>query len=120
MPEGDLERFRQTLQRLQTLLDTGARSDRFKPSENFALARVVFGDAPGEPVTGEVVDMSADGMKLALAGGMAVQAQQLCRLQIGGDGAERFDLQGEVRWVESHPLITVIGIQLRTAIDTTG
>lgn len=112
MPEGDLDRYRQTLLNLQGLLDSGSRSDRFKPSDTFALARVAFGDASASAATGEVVDISAEGMKLAFAGGTRVQVEQLCHIELGDEGADRFTLLGQVRWVDSHPLITVVGVQL--------
>lgn len=114
VPPGDLDRYRLALQRLQHLLEQGARADRFKPPENFALAQVRFGDASAAPLTGEIVDISPDGMKLALEGGHPIAVGEPCRLDIRAEGKEWFELQGLVRWVDSHPLITVIGLQLTT------
>lgn len=117
MPEGDLDRYRQTLLGLQGLFDSGSRSDRFKPSDTFALAQVGLGEGSAATVTGEVVDISVDGMKLALPGGTPVEATQRCHIVLAGDGTDRFVLDGEVRWVDSHPLITVIGVQLMAPDD---
>ncbi|MFN9872142.1 MAG: PilZ domain-containing protein [Cyanobacteriota bacterium] len=114
MPPGDLDRYRQAFLRLQHHLEQGARADRFKPPENFALARVRLGDPDAAPVTGEIVDISPDGMKLALEGGHSIPVGQPCHLDIGADGKEWFELEGLVRWVDSHPLITVIGVQLQS------
>lgn len=112
VPPADLDRYRRALQRLQHHLEAGARTDRFKPPENFALAQVRFGGGSAAPVTGEIVDISPDGMKLALEGDQSIAVDQPCRLDIGANGNERFELEGLVRWVDNHPLITVIGIQL--------
>ncbi|MFM7393521.1 MAG: PilZ domain-containing protein [Cyanobium sp.] len=114
MPPGDLDRYRRALQRLQYHLEAGSRADRFKPPENFALARVHFGEGSTAAVTGAIVDISSDGMKLALEGGHPIGVDQPCHLAIGADGTEWFELEGVVRWVDSHALITVIGVQLRT------
>lgn len=112
MPPGDLDRYRRALQRLQHYLEAGARTDRFKPPENFALAQVRFGDGSAAPLTGEIVDISPDGMKLALEGGHPIAVDLPCHLDIGAGGNEWFELEGLVRWVDNHPLITVIGVQL--------
>jgi len=114
VPPGELDRYRQAFLRLQNHLEQGARADRFKPPEHFDLARVRIGDAAAAPLIGEIVDISPDGMKLALEGGHPIPVGQPCRLDIGADGKEWFELEGVVRWVDSHPLITVIGVQLQS------
>ncbi len=114
MPPGDLDLYRRALQRLEHHLEAGSRADRFKPPETFALARLHFGEGSTAAVTGEIVDISSDGMKLALEGGHPIGVDQSCRLAIGAHGSEWFELEGVVRWVDTHPLITVIDVQLRT------
>lgn len=111
----DLDRFRYALQRLNDRLQQAVRPDRFKPPEDLTLARVSFTDRQGSPLVGEIIDIGADGMKIALAGGETVAVGETCELQVGADDAEHYELSGSVRWVQSHPYITVFGVLLDSA-----
>jgi len=110
----ELDRYHQTLQRLQQRLVEGARCDRIKPPVNLALTQVSFEDGTCAP--GEILDLSPEGMKVALDAGYPVAVDQACRLRVGGPlSDEHFELAGTVRWVESCSFITVFGIRLDRA-----
>jgi c-di-GMP-binding flagellar brake protein YcgR len=63
------------------------------------------------PLRGEILDISADGMKIALSGSHPIALHQICRIRAGDPDATVYRLTGNVRWVDTHPLITVFGIQ---------
>ena len=118
-PQG-LERFRQVLQDLQELLEQATRSERYKPSEDLSLARVRIGDAPAAiDAIGEILDLSADGIKIALGASHPVEVDQRCRLNVGATGSPTYALLGRVRWVERNPYITVFGLSLED-VSTSG
>ena len=109
----DLDRYRLALQRLQHRLDEGVRCDRLKPPTNLVLAQLTFED--GGCVPGEILDLSPDGMKVALDAGYPVGVDQTCRIRVGAPQSEHFDLSGTVRWVETCSFITVFGLRLERA-----
>ena len=112
-PPPDLDRYRHTLQQLHQRLEDGTRCDRLKPSGNLVLAQVTFTD--GTCMPGEILDLSADGLKVALDAGYPVAVDQSCRIRVGAPQGEHFDLTGSVRWVETCTYITVFGLRLEQA-----
>ncbi len=114
---GGLDGFRMALERLQHRLQEANRPSRFKPVEDLSLARLLFGDPPaGTPVVGEILDLSRDGMKIALAVSQTVEVDAPCHLLVGQPQGECFELHGIVRWVDRNPYITVFGLALQEAL----
>ncbi len=112
MAVGDLERFRQALDRLQAQLVATPRPSRFKPTSHLMVVEVRLGEeADGAPAMGEILDLSSDGMKIAMDTFVAIEAEQPCQLLVTTDDDETFHLKGTVRWVEAHPYITVFGVE---------
>ncbi len=112
MAVGDLERFRQALDRLQAQLVATPRPSRFKPTSHLMVVEVRLGEeADGAPAMGEILDLSSDGMKIAMDTFVAIEAEQPCQLLVTTDDDESFHLKGTVRWVEAHPYITVFGVE---------
>jgi len=68
-------------------------------------------EADGAPAMGEILDLSSDGMKIAMDTFVAIEAEQPCQLLVTTDDDETFHLKGTVRWVEAHPYITVFGVE---------
>ena len=113
---GGLSGFRAALESLQSRLDAASRPSRFKPVEDLSLARILFGEVPsGAPVVGEILDLSRDGMKIALAVSQSVDVDQTCHLLVGPPDGECYQLLGTVRWVDRNPYITVFGLALKDA-----
>lgn len=111
-----LNGFREALDHLQHRLEEANRPSRFKPLEDLTLARLLFGDPrAGTPVVGEILDLSRDGMKIALAVSHPVEVDQDCHLLVGPPESECYELHGTVRWVDRNPYITVFGLALRDA-----
>ena len=121
MTTSDQERFKLALTQLQGHLLEASRPDRYKPDENFALASVCFGvDGDfGAPSVGEILDVSLDGMKIALGVGPLLEMEQACRIVVEGQG-QTYELLGRVRWVEVSPFITVFGVALDQAAIHSG
>ncbi len=113
---GGLSGFRAALESLQSRLDEASRPSRFKPIEDLSLARILFGEVPsGAPVVGEILDLSRDGMKIALSVSQSVEVDQTCHLLVGPPDGECYQLMGTVRWVDRNPYITVFGLALMDA-----
>lgn len=123
---GSLESFKQSLARLRGSLEEASRNARFKPPTDLAAGALHLlppgrsyspESAPpgGEGIVAEILDVSSEGMKLAISDGQTVQTGQGCHLTVSCGPSERFALGGTVRWVEQSSFITVFGIQLSWA-----
>lgn len=122
MTSPDLLRFRNALEDRQDQLEEASRPSRFKPPTDLTLVEIRFGtdSDPGtlQPLVGEILDISVDGMKIALNGAHPIDRNQSCRIIAAvpdAPGAAAYRLVGNVRWVDSHPLVTVFGIQFEAA-----
>jgi hypothetical protein len=113
---GDLERFRQAFRRLEERLQEASRSDRFKPPTGLATARLHM-ESMGVPagVLGEVLDLSLDGIKMAIEAGHHLAVGHHCSVVVGDGEGETYDLRGTVRWIEATSYISVVGLSLDSA-----
>lgn len=116
-PSSDLERFRQALNRERQLLMEASRSSRFRPPTNLATAQLslLSDDQISEPIFAEILDLSGDGMRIAISPGPDLRVGQICLLRFQPETGDSFQLQGEVRWLETSNFILVFGIVLLTA-----
>jgi hypothetical protein len=113
---GDLERFRSAFRRLEKRLQEATRSNRFKPPTDLATARIhLASTSSSEGLAGEVLDLSLDGMKIAIEAGHDMHVGQQCNIAIGDGEGEAYSLVGNVRWIENTSYITVFGISLDSA-----
>jgi hypothetical protein len=111
-----LERFREAFRRLEERLQEASRSDRFKPPTGLATARLhLKATEASEGVLGEVLDLSVDGMKMAVEAGQDLAVGQPCSVVVGDGEGETYDLRGTVRWIEATNYISVIGLSLDSA-----
>jgi hypothetical protein len=116
MATGDLERFREAFRRLEKRLEEASRSDRFKPPTGLATARLHFESRqPSEGVFAEVLDLSADGLKVAIEAGHRPAVGHPCNVVVGDGEGETYDLRGTIRWIEATSYISVIGLSLDSA-----
>ncbi len=116
MVTGDLERFRESFRRLEERLQEASRSDRFKPPTGLATARLHLEPMEAsEGVIGEVLDLSLDGMKMAIEASHDLKVGQHCSVVVGDGEGETYDLRGTVRWIEATSYISVIGLSLDSA-----
>ena len=88
MVTGDLERFREASRRLEERLQEASRSDRFKPPTGLATARLHQASiGASEGVPGEVLDLSVDGLKMAIHASHALAVGQNWSVVVGdGEG----------------------------------
>ncbi|WP_259725934.1 PilZ domain-containing protein [Synechococcus sp. CS-1332] len=66
-------------------------------------------------VLGEVLDLSVDGMKVAIEAGHDLTVGHHCSVVVGDGEGETYDLTGIVRWIEATSYISVIGLSLNSA-----
>ncbi|MEB3362117.1 MAG: PilZ domain-containing protein [Synechococcaceae cyanobacterium] len=113
----DLERFRQALDREHQHLLEASRSSRFRPPTDLATAQLslLSDDQISEPIFAEILDLSGDGVRIAISPGPDLRVGQICLLRFQPEAGDSFQLRGEVRWLEASSLILVFGILLLTA-----
>lgn len=113
----DLAAFRTALRQQTGLVPAEDRRQepRYTPVGHLARARVSVG--PASPlVDADVVDLSLNGLRLAVAPDVQPKPGTACTIQLTPNGSRILKLQGEIRWVERHALITVFGVQLSSAV----
>ncbi|MEA5416803.1 PilZ domain-containing protein [Synechococcus sp. BA-132 BA5] len=111
-----MERFREAFRRLEEPLQDASRSDRFKPPTGLATARLhQAAIGASEEVPGEVLDLSMDGLKMAIHASHAFAVGQNCSVVVGDGEGETYDLRGTVRWIEATSDISVMGHSLDSA-----
>ncbi len=116
MATGDLERFQEAFRRLEKRLEEASRADRYKPPTGLATARLHLASMqPAEGVFAEVLDLSADGLRIAIEAGHHPAVGQPCSVVMGDGEGETYDLQGTIRWIEATSYISVIGLSLDSA-----
>jgi hypothetical protein len=111
----DLAAFRTAL-RLQNGLvpaEDRRQEPRYTPVGPLARAKVVLSASAG-PIDADVVDLSLNGLRLAVPPDALPETGLSCGIQLTPDGRRILQLQGEIRWVERHPLITVFGVLLES------
>lgn len=112
MPQ-DLMIFHRAIHQLERLEPSSDRrkQQRYAPVGPLARARVSFdGGVTGE--VADVVDLSFNGLRLAVAACCTCREGDRCTIEISPDGAMLLSLDAEVRWVKTHPFITVFGVLL--------
>jgi PilZ domain len=70
-----------------------------------------------ELIDADVIDVSSSGMRLAVSSVYKPKQGTTCIVQLTPDGCQNLQLQGEIRWMEEHPLITVFGVLLEPESD---
>ena len=112
----DLDRFRQAFYRDRPqLLETSHLSRYRPPDPATAELSLLDDDTASAAVLAEILDLSGDGMKIAIGPGAGVRVGQLCLLKLQQETGDNFELRGQVRWVETSTYILVFGILLLTA-----
>ena len=113
----DLAAFRTALRQQNGVLPAEERrqESRFTPVGPLARARVRLG-LVSVPVDADVVDLSLNGLRLAVPPQVMPEPGMSCKIQLTPDGTRMLQLQGQIRWVERHALITVFGVQLGSAV----
>jgi hypothetical protein len=113
MDHGDLLVFRKALRDLQGLVPAQDRRHeyRYSPAGSLSHALVCL-DGSGSFLDADVVDLSASGMRLAIGPGLNCREGDRCTIEIQPQERRLLRLDGEVRWVQSHRLITVFGVLL--------
>ena len=109
----DLLAFRVALSKLDSLETANERrSDvRYVPSASLSCAKVRLGSE--DPIhDADVVDLSVNGIRLALAAGIQCQEGDPCQIIFDPDEGTTWTLDGQIRWVTQHPYITVFGVLL--------
>jgi len=113
MPQHDLHAFRMALRQLDGIEPAGDRrsESRFAPSGPLSRARVCL---KGEQHwrDADVVDLSANGMRLAVAAGALCREGESCTIAISLSEQRELRLSGDIRWVQPHRAITVFGVLL--------
>nr|WP_256438888.1 PilZ domain-containing protein [Synechococcus sp. CCY 9618] len=111
-----MERFRDAFRRLEKRLKEASRSTRFKPPSDLAIARVhLKSTLSSDGLLGEVLDLSLDGMKIAIEAGQDIEVGEHCHVAVGDGEGETYALAGTVRWIEDSSYITVFGLSLDSA-----
>ena len=121
MREQDLAAFRMALRQQNGVLPAEDRRQepRYTPVGHLARALVRLGRA-SSPVDADVVDLSLNGLRLAVPPDERPEPGMSCQIALTPDGSRMLELRGEIRWVERHTLISVFGVQLDsgTRIDS--
>jgi hypothetical protein len=78
-----------------------------------AKAKVCLAAASAlDQIDADVIDLSSNGLRLAVHAGATPAIGMTCRIQLSPDGQRVLQVRGQIRWVEHHPLIIVFGVQL--------
>jgi hypothetical protein len=120
-PPSDLAWFRKAIRRGQEHLVETSRSCRFRPPTDLTISELSLLDGDGgnsAPIVAEILDLSDDGMKIAISPGPDLRAGQLCLLRFQPDSGKGYQLRGAVRWLEVSTFILVFGIQLLAAASS--
>ena len=115
----DLAAFRSALRQQSGLVPVEDRRQdrRYTPVGPLARAKVILPSDAG-PIDADVVDLSEHGLRLAVPPGVNPEPGMSCKIQLTPDGRRILQLQGEIRWMERHPLISVFGVLLESGSTT--
>lgn len=113
MVPNDLLEFRQAIAKLDRMDSSSDRRHeiRYAPSESLSKASVQFRLGPGR-WDADVIDLSPNGIRLALPPGETFREGERCQILISPNPSTIWALEGEIRWVTLHPYITVFGVLL--------
>jgi len=109
----DLLEFRIAIAKLDFVDPTCDRrhEKRYAPTGAFEQASVRFSrDTACKQA--DVIDLSPNGIRLALPPSEKLQEGQRCQIIITPNPSTAWKLEGEIRWVTPHPYITVFGVLL--------
>lgn len=108
----ELVKFRKAIHQLEVLEPTSDRRSerRYSPLGPLSRARVIFDNR--DPEDADVIDLSYNGLRLAVSTCCRCQQGDRCTVELRPDGTTLLTLDAEVRWVKSHPFITVFGVLL--------
>ena len=115
MQAQDLAAYRAALRLGSHLIPVEDRRQepRFTPIGPLAKAKVCLAAASAlDQIDADVIDLSSNGLRLAVHAGATPAIGMTCRIQLCPDGRRILQVRGQIRWVEHHPLIIVIGVQL--------
>ena len=109
----DLLAFRVALSKLDSLetANERRRDSRYVPSGPLSRAKVKL-PCEDQIQDADVVDLSVNGIRLALAAGAQCREGDRCQILIAPHEGTTWTLDGEIRWVTHHPYITVFGVLL--------
>ena len=115
----ELAAFRWALRRQKGLVPVNDRrkEPRYLPIGPMARARVKLTES-AEPIDADVIDVSFSGLRLAVHSNLKPEQGTTCKVQLTTDGSQTLLLEGEIRWTEHHPLISVFGVLLEPGTIT--
>ena len=91
---------------------------RFTPVGPLAKAKVAWAALSDlDQIDADVIDLSQNGLRLAVHAGATPVPGMTCRIQLSPDGHRVLQVRGQIRWVKHHPLIIVFGVQLDSALS---
>lgn len=114
MTQRDLFAFRMALRELEGIVpaEDRRREHRYIPSGSLSRARVCL-DGQASWLDADVIDLSAHGIRLAVAPGARCRESESCLIElVTNPGRRPLRLGGEIRWVQVHQAITVFGVLL--------
>lgn len=117
----DLAAYRMALRQQSGMLpvEDRRREPRYTPVGHLARAKVRL-EPTSPPIDADVVDLSVNGLRLAVSPAVKPTPGMPCQIQLTSDGSRMLQLQGEIRWVEQHALISVFGVQLQPGAQSKG
>lgn len=90
----------------------GQRTCPFSPP-----CRLWIEGGEGEDATCEILELSSEGVNIAISKGRAVRQGQHGRLLIGSPEGDHYELPVDVSWVEPEASFSVLGLSLPSPPD---
>ena len=105
--ESNLRAFERLTRQIANLDESGWRLARFAPPPSLPLATLWLPDRE-TGVPGEVLDLSAGGIRVAVHEGIRIQPGGSCQVEVILESSESHRLSGVVHRVEPFKLITLL------------